>query len=60
MMEILAILGGGVVAMLIVARFANGSGANGQLYQCGREPGFLSDDDSRTDPMYSYLCCDVA
>lgn len=53
-MEILAILAGGGVAMLIVARFAKGSGANGQSYQCDREPGFLRDDDSRTDPMCSY------
>lgn len=53
-MEILAILAGAVVAMLIVARFDNGSETDGQPYQCDREPGFLSDDDTRFDPVYSH------
>jgi hypothetical protein len=53
-MEILIVLVVMVVVMLVAARFDNGTRGNEPPYSPSKEFGFLSDNDTNTDPMYSH------
>ena len=53
-MEMLIVLIVMVVIMFVAARFDNGTQGNVLPYSPDEELGFLSDDDTSTDPMYSY------